>query len=152
MLPAINWYLDRPIFQHRGCLKSWNGENPLFVKSHFFCLSTWFPEHRNLLSKKFFYKNVPRSGKMKIIWFLNFFETSGGTKNRKNRKKCRFSAYFQFFIKFFGVFTPDGQRKSCSSWKMPAFWHHDDLFSGTPEAFRDVCFYFTVSTREILHF
>ena len=118
----------------------------------FFDLSTWFPEYRNLLSKKFFYKNVPHSTPLWIITFWNFFETPRGTKNLENRKKCRFLAYFRLFIKFFSVFNPDGQRKSCSSWKMLAFWHHDDLFSGTPEGFRDVCFYFTVSTREILHF
>ena len=69
---------------------------------------------------------------MEIIWFLNFFEKSGGTKNSENRKKVVFFALFQLFVKFFGVFTPDGQRKSCSSWKMLAFWHHDDHIFRNP--------------------
>ena len=69
---------------------------------------------------------------MEIICIWNFFETSRGTNNLENRKKCRFLAYFQLFIKFFGVFTPDGQRKSCSSWKMLYFWHHDDRIFRNP--------------------
>ena len=64
----------------------------------------WFPEHRNLLSKKFFYRNVSHGVQMKNIWFWNFFETSGGTKNWKNRKKCRFSAYFSIFFQVFRRF------------------------------------------------
>ena len=81
MLPAIDWYVDRPIFQHWGCLKSRNGENPLLV--NFFFLSICQGKFRNIgtcFQKIFFTEMFLAVPRWKLYTFGNFLKHLGVLK------------------------------------------------------------------------
>ena len=98
MLPAIVWYLDRPILQGRGWLKSRNSENPLFVS--FFFYKTKFRNIGTCYQKKFFTEMFLIVSRWKLYGFGNFLKQLGVPKIKKIAKNVDFWHIFNFLSSF----------------------------------------------------
>ena len=95
MLPAIDWYLDRPILQGWGWLKSQNSKNPLLV--NFFFLSFHVISGTQ---KSFFTKMFLIVLRWKIYGFRNFLKQLGVPKIEKIAKNVDFWHIFNFLSRF----------------------------------------------------